>query len=628
MCGITGIVNLSGRPADARILEEMSAVIRHRGPDDEGILLEGPVGLHHRRLSIIDLTTGHQPMTSGPVSIVYNGEIYNYLELRQQLEGMGRVFVTRSDTEVILQSYLQWGPDCVRRFNGMFAFLLFDRANRQIMAARDHFGIKPLYVHQGPDGLVFGSEIKALLRHPDIRASVDCEALKDYITFQFVLGDQTLFQGIRKIPPAHYILIDLDTGSQRPVRYWEPAYQVDVSHTERWFIEQLRGLLEDSIRLQMRSDVPVGSYLSGGMDSSLITMLAARHATAGFKSFTGFFREGSEYDETVFAHEVAAACGADLHEIAPTAQEFMEFLPRLVYHMDEPVAGPGLFPQYMVTRRGAREVKVLLGGQGGDEVFGGYARYVVAYLEQVLKGAIFETNEEGEHIVSLKSILPNLPYLQAYVPMLSQFWRQGLFGPMDRRYFQLVDRLEGGLSLFTQEFRSSYDQEPVFHRFQSVFNRPNTPSYYNRMTSFDLETSLPALLHVEDRVSMACSVESRVPLLDYRIVDLLASAPAGLKFRGGEMKYIMKEAVKDIVPPNILQRKDKMGFPVPLHLWAAGPCRDFFRDTLLSSRAAQRGIFEPAEVEKLMDYQRPFSRRLWGMLCLELWHREFIDVKC
>jgi asparagine synthase (glutamine-hydrolysing) len=258
-------------------------------------------------------------------------------------------------------------------------------------------------------------------------------------------------------------------------------------------------------------------------------------------------------------------------------------------------------------------------------VFGGYARYVVAYLEQVLKGAIFETNEEGAHIVSLTSILPNLPYLQSYVPMLTSFWRQGVFGPMDQRYFNLVDRLEGGVSLLTPEFRAGYNRDAVFHRFQQVFNRPETPSYYNRMTSFDLETSLPALLHVEDRVSMACSVESRVPLLDHRIVDLLATVPAGLKFRGGEMKHIMKLAARDILPPSIMARKDKMGFPVPLHLWAAGPCREFFHDILLSDRARQRGVFDPVEVERLMDSHRPFSRRLWGMLCLELWHREFLD---
>jgi asparagine synthase (glutamine-hydrolysing) len=625
MCGLAGIVNLNRQPADPELLREMASVIRHRGPDDEGMLLDGTVGFYHQRLSIIDLTSGHQPMTAGPASIAYNGEIYNYVELRKELEGLGRSFITTSDTEVILQSYLEWGPDCIRRFNGMFAFLLYDRADRVVLAARDHFGIKPLYFHRSEAGLVFGSEIKALLRHPDIDSVVDCEALYDYLAFQFVLGEQTMFRGISKLLPAHYMVIRLDSGEIRTVRYWEPSFVIDTARSEAAFAEELRFLLEDAIRIQMRSDVPVGAYLSGGMDSSLVTMLATRHAGGTFKSFTGFFREGPEFDESDYAREVARVCGSDLREIVPTAQEFIDLMPRLIYFMDEPVAGPGLFPQYMVTQRGAQEVKVLLGGQGGDEVFGGYARYVVAYLEQALKGAIFETNEEGEHIVSLHSILPNLPYLRSYIPMLQQFWRQGLFAPMDERYFRLLDRLGGAVGLFTPDFRRSYNHEETFHRFQKVFNRPGTLSYYNRMTNFDLETNLPALLHVEDRVSMANSVESRVPLLDRRIVDLIASAPPALKFQGGEMKYILKRAVGDLVPQRVMERKDKMGFPVPLHLWARGPCRGFFCDVLLSDQARERGIFEPAEVEKLMNYERPFSRRLWGMLCLELWYREFID---
>jgi asparagine synthase (glutamine-hydrolysing) len=625
MCGIVGIINLDGQPADANELRAMATVLRHRGPDDEGIMLDGPVGFYHLRLSIIDLTTGHQPMTAGPATIVFNGEIYNYVELRQELEALGRTFQTRSDTEVILQSYLEWGPDCVTRFNGMFAFLLYDRTRRQLLAARDHFGIKPLYFYRQGSTLLFASEIKGLLEHSAVSARVDCVALRDYLTFQYVLGSDTLFAGVHKLPPAHYQVIALDTGATRNVRYWEAVFQVDAAKTKETFTDELRFLIEDAIRIQMRSDVPVGSYLSGGMDSSLVTVLASRQAAGGFKSFTGAFREGPEFDETGYAREVAQSTGTTLFEVYPTPEQFMELMPRLMYHMGEPLAGPGLFPQFMVTQRGAQEVKVLLGGQGGDEVFGGYARYVVAYLEQALKGAIFETNEEGEHIVSLQSILPNLPYLRSYAPMLEQFWRQGLFAPMDQRYFRLIDRLGGAIGLFTEDFRQRFDQQEIFQRFQQVFNRPGTASYYNRMTNYDLETNLPALLHVEDRVSMANSIESRVPLLDRRIVDLIASAPPALKFEGGEMKHMLKEAIRDLIPRRIMRRKDKMGFPVPLHLWAKGPCRDFFCDHLLDGRARERGIFEPAEIEKLMSYDRPFSRRLWGMLCLELWHREFID---
>ncbi len=294
--------------------------------------------------------------------------------------------------------------------------------------------------------------------------------------------------------------------------------------------------------------------------------------------------------------------------------------------MDEPVAGPGLFPQFMVARCAAQHVKVVLGGQGGDEIFGGYARYLVAYLEQAIKGAMFETTEEAEHIVSLKSIIPNLPSLRQYAPMMQQFWRQDLFEPMDRRYFRLIDRSGGALGLFSGDFRSTYDPEDLFARFQRVFNHPETQSYYNKMTHFDLVTNLPALLHVEDRVSMAASLESRVPLLDYRLTELVTSMPPRMKFRGGELKYILKRATSQLLPRSIMERKDKMGFPVPLHLWAKGASRDFFADVLLSSRARERGIFDVGEVEKLMRDEAAFGRRLWGLLNLELWYRQFIDA--
>jgi asparagine synthase (glutamine-hydrolysing) len=273
-----------------------------------------------------------------------------------------------------------------------------------------------------------------------------------------------------------------------------------------------------------------------------------------------------------------------------------------------------------------KEVKVVMGGQGGDEVFGGYARYVVAYLEQALKGAIFETNEEKEHIVSLQSILPNLPALKQYTPMLQSFWQEGAFAPMDRRYFQLIDRSGGALEMFSEDFRAGFDREETFARFQTVFNHPDTKSYYNKMTHFDIVASLPALLQVEDRVSMAASLESRVPLLDHRIVDLVTSMPAPLKFKGAEMKYALKKAIGDILPARILNRKDKMGFPVPLHLWARGRAQEFMRDTLLSSECRSRGMYDISAVEKLLDGEQPFGRRLWGLLNLELWHRQFIDA--
>ena len=293
--------------------------------------------------------------------------------------------------------------------------------------------------------------------------------------------------------------------------------------------------------------------------------------------------------------------------------------------MDEPVAGPGVFPQYMVSRLASNHVKVVLGGQGGDEIFGGYARYVVAYLEQALKGAIFETTEEGEHIVSLKSILPNLPYLKQYIPMLCRFWERDAFEPMDRRYFTLVDRSGGSFSLFQGDFYNEVHHEDTFGRFQKVFNHPEIMSYYNKMIRFDMVASLPALLQVEDRVTMANSLESRVPLLDHRISDLVTSMPPAMKFKGAEMKYILKRTVKDFVPKKIMERKEKMGFPVPLHIWARNEAKGFFSDVLLSKKCRERGLFNVPEVEKLIEKENAFGRRLWGLLNLELWFQTFID---
>ena len=627
MCGIVGIINKNGQPIEREVLSRMADKLTHRGPDDEGCMIEGPVGFYHKRLSIIDLISGHQPMTSGSASIVFNGEIYNYIELRESLKQLGHSFKTTSDTEVILHMYLEYGLDFIRHLNGMFAFLIYDREQKQIIAARDHFGIKPLYFYVDNDHLVFASEIKAILEHPAVVAEPDYKSVQDYITYQFVLNGDTFFKGIRKLLPGHFQKIDLKSMRIRDVKYWEPDFTVDNHHTEEYFVYQLRTLLEDTVKIQMRSDVPVGAHLSGGMDSSIVTLLAAQEFAGQLKTFTGAFKEGPEFDESSYAREVAKTCGAEMHEVYPTEAEFIDLLPKLIYYMDEPAAGPGLFPQYMVSRLASKEVKVVLGGQGGDEIFGGYTRFVIAYLEQVLKGAIFETNEEGEHIVSLKSILPNLPSLKQYVPMLCRFWGADLFEPMDRRYFRLIDRSDGDLSTLSNDFRSNFDHEAIFSRFQETFNHPNTSSYYNKMVHFDMVAGLPALLHVEDRVSMAVSLESRVPILDHRIVELITRMSPGMKFKGAEMKYILKKAVKDLLPSRILNRKDKMGFPVPLHLWARNHAGEFFRDILLSPTCKERGIFNLKEIEKLIEQENAFGRRLWGLLNIELWFREFIDNK-
>jgi asparagine synthase (glutamine-hydrolysing) len=603
----------------------MASVINYRGPDEEGLFIDGSLGFYHKRLSIIDLSTGRQPMTFNDCTIVYNGEIYNYIELRDDLKKRGHQFKTTSDTEVILHMYKEHGDVFINDLNGMFAFIIYDKQRNRLLVAKDHFGIKPLYWYHDEKKIVFGSEIKAILKHPDIVAEPDRKNLYEYLTFQFILGEETMFRKISKVLPGHYMTFDLGSGKLNRFKYWEPDFKIDKYHTEEYFIVKLGEILDLTISQQLRSDVPLGSYLSGGIDSSFVTILSASKYGKQLKSFTGAFDEGPEYNELIYAREVAKAANSKLYEVIPTEQEFIELLPKLIWHLDEPVAGPGVFPQYIVSKLASEHVKVVLGGQGGDEIFGGYARYIVAYLEQALKGAIFESNEEGEHIVSLSSILPNLPFLRTYTPMFKDFMRKEVFDSMERRYFHLINRMGLSESFLTKEFLAQYNEDEMFEKFSIVFNHPDTLSYFNKMTHFDMVASLPGLLQVEDRVSMAVSIESRVPLLDRRIVDLISRMPAGMKFKGAEMKYLLKRIVKDIIPDKILNRKDKMGFPVPLDLWAKNKAKDFILDTLLSKNARERNIVDPKYVEELITSEHPFGRGLWGILCLELWFQQFID---
>ena len=625
MCGFVGIINKTGKGIDTNILGNMANAISHRGPDDEGIFIDGPVGFYHKRLSIIDLSTGNQPMNFKECTIVFNGEIYNYIELRNDLKKKGHKFITSSDTEVILHMYYEFGDMFINSLNGMFAFIIYDKRFEKILIARDHFGIKPLYWYQSSEIIAFGSEIKSLLQHPDINAIPDRKNLNEYLTFQLILGEGTMFRNIMKVLPGQYITLDLKSGKLERFIYWEPNFKIDMFHTEEYFVVKLREILDLIIEQQIRSDVPLGSYLSGGIDSSLVTILAAGKYQQNFKSFTGAFNEGPEFNELEYARIAAKAANSQIFEIFPTEQEFIDVLPKLIYFLDEPVAGPGLFPQYIVSKLASEQVKVVLGGQGGDEIFGGYTRYIVAYLEQAIKGAIFESNEEGEHIVSLSSILPNLPYLRAYAPMMKTFWEKGLFEPMDRRYFRLVNRMGNSEEFLTKDFMADYNEQEMFENFSKVFNHFDTLSYFNKMTHFDMVASLPGLLQVEDRVSMAVSIESRVPLLDRRIVDLISRMPAGMKFKGADMKYLLKRTVKDIIPEKIMNRKEKMGFAVPLHIWSKNSAKDFILDTLLSKNARERNIINSKYAEKLIASEQPFGRGLWGILCLELWFQQFID---
>lgn len=628
MCGIAGILNLKhGENVKASHLRVMNDLIRHRGPDGEGVWVhpQGHVGFGHCRLSIIDLTeAAGQPMTDESGNwVAYNGEIYNYLELREEL-GIEN-FRTKSDTEVILHAYRKWGRDCVHHFHGMFAFALWDEAGRELFCARDRFGIKPFYFMTVRDRFYFASEIKALIPFVD-EIATDPDGLKDYLSFQFCLHGKTLFRGIGELPPGRTLSIVNGNVSGR--RYWEVYYDPDFNHTERYFEERLRSVLEESVRLHMRSDVPVGAYVSGGLDSSTTASLARmQQGRENLIGFTGRFDLGPEYDESGYAGAFAEWADIELHEIRITAADFMANIERVIYHLDYPVAGPGAFPQYMVSQLAARFRKCAVGGQGGDEIFGGYARYLASYFEQCIKAAIDGTMDRGNFIVTYQSIIPNLTALRGYKPMLKEFWREGLFDEMDKRYFRLINRSPR----LTDEINWSLlgDYSP-YETFRSIFYGRNVgkESYFDLMTHFDFKTLLPALLQVEDRVSMAHGIESRVPLLYHPLVELAATIPADIKFRNGEMKHIFRKAVKPFLPEVIFNRRDKMGFPTPLTEWAKNGAREFITDIFTSERARHRPLFNNARILDGLNREPKYGRKLWGLLCLELWQRAFHDREC
>ena len=625
MCGIAGILSMNSAPVPGldRALQAMNGLQHHRGPDDGGTWrhTDGHAGFAHRRLSIIDLTpSGHQPMTDRSGNwIVFNGEIYNYLELRAELGPKN--FATKSDTEVILQSYRRWGPDCVNHFRGMFAFALWDEERRTLFCARDRFGIKPFYYTVVEGTLFFASEAKALL--PFVQhIETDVEGFKDYLAFQFCLDGKTLFKGIRELPPGH--MFTVQDGLLRMRKYWEVFYTQDEDHTARFFEERLRTLLTDSIALHRRSDVPIGAYVSGGLDSSVIASLASRDAFGTFQGFTGKFSLGPEYDESAYARKLAEWSGFELFEVDITAQDFIENIGRVIYHLDYPVAGPGSMPQYMVSRLASTHRKVALGGQGGDEIFGGYTRYLIAYFEQCIKAAIDGTMNNGNFIVTYESIIPNLVALRNYKPMMQEFWRAGMFEEMDKRYFRLINRspqLDGEIRWDRLGGYSPYES------FRATFNSSNVgnKSYFDLMTHFDFKTLLPALLQIEDRMSMAHGLESRVPLLDHPLVEFAATVPANVKFKDGTMKHLFKNAFLSYLPESIAARKDKMGFPTPLVEWIRGDARDFVMDLFSSQAALTRDLVDNRKVLDLLEHEPKFGRKIWGLLSLELWHQQFHD---
>lgn len=634
MCGICGLLYKDrSQEVESRTLENMTAVLAHRGPDESCSKHWGHIAFGHQRLSIIDQEGGHQPMSDaeGKIWVTYNGEIYNYVELRSELIRRGFRFRTYSDTEVLIYLYKCYGMNMFSHINGMFSFGLYDITADRVLLARDRTGEKPMYYLDCAGYFAFASEIKSLLRVPGFKPEPDYDGIQEYLTFQYCLNSKTLFRNVHKLKPAHYLLLDGEGSVMQSGPYWTLEFNEDHTRNEEYYINELRFLLEDAVKIRLRGDVPVGTYLSGGLDSSLVASVSAKLMGGGLPAFSGYFAEDGKYSELPYASEVARFNGSEHFTVCPTAEDFRSNIHRIIYQMDEPAAGPGAFAQFMVSELASKHVKVVLGGQGGDEVFGGYARYLIMYLEECIKGSIFQTQDRKSHVVTMDGILPNLAMLKNYTPMLKRFWSDGLFEPEERRYFDLVKRIDEIERYFSSDFLSGRDEGRIFGAFRELFNeiltRITAPgsSLFNRMTAFDLKTMLQSLLHVEDRMSMAFSIESRLPLLDHRLIELVFRMPPLFKYRDGESKAILKAAARTIVPPVVLERKDKMGFPVPFVEWSNGPLREMVGDILLGNAAKSRGIYKLDGLERLIAKEMAFGRELWGLLCLELWFQTYMD---
>ncbi len=628
MCSIAGMLNIEKNKIQniSHKLDVMNDMQKHRGPDDTGTWVNQQefIGFAHNRLSIFDLTDcGHQPMKDDRTGniVCYNGEIYNYIELKAEIGG---VFRTNTDTEVILKAYEKWGTDCVTHFKGMFSFAVWDERNQTLFCARDRFGIKPFYYAIVDNVFYFASEMKALLAFlPDIET--DVEGFKDYLTFQFCLGNHTLFQGIKALEPAHDIVIQQE--GIKIHRYWQVFYDLDWDHTEKYFVQKLDELLHNSIRYHIRSDVPIGGYVSGGVDSSVISAMAADMAGKGsYVGFTGKFGIGRLYDESMYAQDVACEHDFPLYQIDMTCDDFLKNIEKVIYYLDTPVAGPGSFCQYMVSGLAAKHRKVVLGGQGGDEIFGGYTRYLVAYFEQCIKGAIDGTTDNQKYIVTYESIIPNLTALKTYKPMLKDFWSSGLFEESDKRYFKLINRAPLLQDCVHGEMLNHYDPYQVFREIFYADNLKNT-CYFDNMTHFDFKTLLPALLQVEDRMSMAHGLESRVPLLDDELIEFVATIPANFKLKSGDMKHIFKKSMNQYLPKSIQNRTDKMGFPIPFNKWIKNEAKDFVHDIFSTQNARNRDLIDNTRVLEKIEKENDFGRNIWGLLSLELWQMQFHDKK-
>jgi asparagine synthase (glutamine-hydrolysing) len=626
MCGISGFYEFKNhRPVVSRVLGDMLHVLHHRGPDDLGVYVDGDFAFGMRRLSIIDVDGGKQPISNedGTVITVFNGEIYNFQSLREQLQSRGHSFRTASDTEVIVHLYEDFSDECVQHLRGMFGLAIWDTKRRRLFLARDRLGIKPLYFSRSGGTLIFASEIKAILQHPTVAANLDLEALNNFLSFKYVPSPQTMFEGIYSLPPGHSLACD-DNGV-RVRRYWDLSFSNASSKNlgERVYMEQLEALLRESVKLHLVSDVPFGAFLSGGLDSSTVVALMSQFLNKPVKTYSvGFEGDAEAFSELPYARLVAEKCLTDHHEVFIGPHHLINLLEKVIWHLDQPIADEASLANYMVAELASRQVKMVLTGEGGDELFAGYARY------------------SGERLSPLFNLLPNSAKAMALaatakIPRLRR-QKLALFALCQSHeatrlmnWFPLFNS-EAKLALLSEDLKESligYDARSVFAEH---LDRTDAKGPLNRMLYVDTKLWLPDdLLARGDKTSMAASLEARVPLLDHKLVEFAASLPESLKLKGFARKYLLKKVGRAWLPRQIVRRKKK-GFPMPFTLWFRKEARSFVRDILSPQTLRRRGLFNPPFVERLLEeHELGFADHgslLYGLLSIELWQRRFLDA--
>jgi len=625
MCGIAGVYEYAtGRPVGSQILLDMLSVIRHRGPDDEGTYIDNHLAMGMRRLSIIDLPGGKQPISNedGSVTVVFNGEIYNYVELRERLRARGHRLVTASDTEVIVHLYEDLGEDCVRELRGMFAFALWDARRQRLFIARDRLGIKPLYYMEHRGRLIFASEIKAILQHPGVSADINVEALSHFLSLKYVPAPQTMFDGIQALPPGHTITCDRQKLDVRS--YWHLSFARGDNYnlSEEACADRLAELLRECVKLHLVSDVPFGAFLSGGVDSSTIVALMSQLLDKPVKTFSvGFDGEGAGFSELPYARLVSKRYETDHHEIFVRPRDLTNLAEKVIWHLDQPIADNACVANYMVAELASRHVKMVLTGEGGDELFAGYARYAGEAMWPWFRHIPAPARSLA---MGLAKRIPGFRR-----PKLALF---ALCQPNE------VTRLANWFPLFNREMRASLLSDQFKRALSGVsaetilaqhLAATDATDPLHRMLYVDTKLWLPDdLLARGDKTSMASSLEARVPLLDHKLVEFAASLPPRMKLKGLTRKYLLKKVARRWLPAEVIDRK-KEGFPMPFSIWFRKEAREFVRDLLSSETIKRRGFLDAAYVDKLLqDHEAGVADHgslLWGLLSVELWHRIFLD---